>query len=673
MTVPDRSETDPSGADDPDAQSFEALLSRGGPIAASDPRRAVALYRDWLERNASHPQAFVADYNLALVAHSIGETAVAVEALERVIAAAPDFHRAHVALGSILEAAGVADRAVLAWATLSQRLSHVTRDALSTRAFLHKQIGRVFHAAGVPEVASDQLGRSLALDPSQRDVLQHVVNLRLAALRSPPLEALPDLPVADQIRSLSPLIVASIVDDPVLQLACAWKQASVEVGRPERFRTTTQWDRGLADPPRLKVGYLSSDLREHAVGYLIAELFALHDRARVEPIVYAAGPPSHDAIATRIRGTVDDWVEIGGLSDADAADRIERDGIHILVDLNGHTKDARIGVLAMRPAPIIVNWLGFPGSMGTPFHDYIIADPVIVPPEAEIHYSETVVRLPCYQPNDRQRPGPAAVPSRSEAGLPDGAVVFCNFNGIHKFTPPVLARWATILREVPGSILWLMRPSQAGIDGLHAIFAAHGVAPSRIVFADRRPIAEHLARLPLADVCLDTFPYGAHTTASDALWCGVPLVTMPGRSFASRVGASLARAAGTEDTVCADPAAYVACAVALGRDPARREALRARLRADRDGCLLFDTPRLVRALEDLFVGMWADVRAGRRRRPDLTNMDAYLAIGASLDPTRDWEPAAALHEAYRRRLAAMHAWSPLPPDTRLWPAGAAEP
>jgi predicted O-linked N-acetylglucosamine transferase (SPINDLY family) len=308
--------------------------------------------------------------------------------------------------------------------------------------------------------------------------------------------------------------------------------------------------------------------------------------------------------------------------------------------------------------------------MGSPFHHYIIADATIIPPDHERFHSERVARLACYQPNDRARPtGDDRTHTRAQHGLPEDATVFCSFNGTQKITPFVFARWMAILRGAPGSVLWLLKSCDEVEARLRAQAAAAGVAPERIVFAPILGNRAHLARYALADLFLDTLPYGAHTTASDALWMGVPVLTVPGRSFAARVCASLVQAAGLPDFVCASAEEYVARAIAFGRDRAALAPARARLLEGRDTALLFDTPRLVRDLEALFRGMWEDFAQGRLPQPDLTNLDTYLGLGAAMD--HDGVEAsfdAALDQRWRDAVARRHAYAPLPPDTRYHPA-----
>ena len=334
--------------------------------------------------------------------------------------------------------------------------------------------------------------------------------------------------------------------------------------------------------------------------------------------------------------------------------------------MNGHTRDARTGVFARRPAPILVNWLGYPGTMGTPYHHYIVADDWIIPAGSEKFYSEKVVRLPCYQPNDRKREV-ASTPTRQEAGLPDGVFVYCCFNGAHKISRFTFERWLDVLKRVPDSVLWLLDSSAETKTRLVAYAEKHGVAASRLIFAPKLKNANHLARYPLADLFLDTAPYGAHTTASDALWMGVPVLTLSGRSFASRVCGSLVRAAGLPDLVFSDPLDFVERAVALGRNRKAVQTYKDKLKAGRDRCTLFDTKMLVERLEDLYRGMCNDYRKGNLPRPELGNLENYLEAGIEHDHEAQELLAMADYEGfYKAKLARRHLSRPMKADSRLW-------
>jgi predicted O-linked N-acetylglucosamine transferase (SPINDLY family) len=435
----------------------------------------------------------------------------------------------------------------------------------------------------------------------------------------------------------------------------------------------TSWPGATTKSSRLKVGYLSSDLREHAVGYLMTEVFALHDRTVVDAHAYYCGPATNDPLHEHFKSTAEHWIDISQLDDATAAQRMVADGIQILVDLNGYTREARLKLVAMRPAPIIVNWLGFPGTMGSPYHQYLVADDWIIPPENELYYSERVVRLPCYQPSSRQRLVADRPTSRSGVGLPEQAMVYCCFNGTHKVNRFTLERWLMILGQVPGSVLWLLGSTDAANERLRDYAEQRGVVRDRLIFADKLANPFHLARYPLADLFLDTTPYGAHTTASDALWMGVPVLTWSGRSFASRVCGSLARAAGTPELVCASAQEYVERAVAFGNDRSALGPYRERLRAKRGSCMLFDMPLLVKELEGLYRQMWTDLEANALPQPELANLDVCLEVGSQVNHEAvEVQTLRDYHAWWRQMLAERHQFRPIDVARRLSQLGTLE-
>jgi predicted O-linked N-acetylglucosamine transferase (SPINDLY family) len=403
----------------------------------------------------------------------------------------------------------------------------------------------------------------------------------------------------------------------------------------------------------------------------MAQLFAEHDASAFEIFVYYCGIPCDgDPITERIRPNVAHWIDIRSMDDDAAARRIAEDEIDILVDVNGHTREARLGVFARRPAPIQVNWLGYPGTMGSPFHHYIIADDFIIPESDERHFSERVLRLPCYQPNDRLRVVHDTRPARADVGLPEDAFVFCCFNAAHKITRFTFERWLTILRDTPNSVLWLLDFHPETNARLRSYAEARGVAGDRLIFAPKIQNARHLARYPLADLFLDTLPYGAHTTASDALWMGVPVLTLAGRSFAARVCGSLVRAAGLPEMVCTAADAFVKQATLLaGAERARLATYRERLAANRDSCALFDISRLTRTLEALFQDMISAHSAGQTPQPNSASIAAYLDIGAAFDhDVAEIGLASDYYSHYRAALANHHRQRPLPADGILWNA-----
>ena len=362
---------------------------------------------------------------------------------------------------------------------------------------------------------------------------------------------------------------------------------------------------------RIRVGYLSADFRAHATSALVSEVFRLQDRSRFALFGYNIGRTDGSALGHGMAMAMDQMVELAFLDDREAAGRIAEDDIDILVDLKGFTTDSRPGILAYRPAPIQVNYLGYPGSMGTTYVDYILADAVVAPFAMQPFFDEAIVHLPhSYQPNDRRRPGADPHATRDAHGLPTTGFVFCCFNANYKLTPLVFGIWMRLLRDVPGSVLWLLQGNDLADLNLRAAAIGHGIDGDRLVFAPRAGYDHHLARLGLANLFLDTLPVNAHTTASEALWCGVPVLTCTGTHFTSRVAASLLTAVGLPELITASLADYEREALALACDPARLAGLRERLVANRDTAPLFDTPRYVKNYEAALERMMERREAG---------------------------------------------------------------
>jgi predicted O-linked N-acetylglucosamine transferase (SPINDLY family) len=354
---------------------------------------------------------------------------------------------------------------------------------------------------------------------------------------------------------------------------------------------------------RIRIGYFSADFQEHAAAYLLAEVLELHDRERFEVYAYSYGPDDGSRMRARLRSAVEHFVDVAWEADDSIVRRMQSDALDLLIDLKGHTIGDRLAVMARRPCSVQATWLGYPGTTGADFIDYLIADACIIPPGAESNYSERVVRLPhCYQPNDRKRP--IAEPlTRAQYGLPEEAIVFCCFNQAVKITPAVYARWMSLLRRVPRSVVWIAEDNRWATENLHAAARAQGVDPARVLFTPRMPFAQHLARYRVADIALDTFPYTSHTTASDALWLGCPLVGLSGETFASRVSASILGSCGLGDLVTQTLDDYETLAFRLATDAQFLQDVRERLKRARDSAPLFDSARFVRDLEALYIRM----------------------------------------------------------------------
>lgn len=365
---------------------------------------------------------------------------------------------------------------------------------------------------------------------------------------------------------------------------------------------------GQARPARLRIGYFSSDFHDHATAFLLAGMLELHDRQRFETVGYCLGsyPQGDDVMRQRVRAAFDRFEQVGLLDDAALVQRVREQGIHIAVDLKGHTTGSRMGLFARRLAPLQIHYLGYPGTLGMPGAiDYLLADGTVVPPHSQQHYSESIIALPdSYQVNDRQRRIDARVPDRAELGLPPDAFVFCCFNDTAKITREVFGVWMALLQRQPHSVLWLLAGHAQAEPQLREAAVAQGIAPQRLVFAPRVPLAQHLARHARADLFLDTWPCNAHTTASDALWAGLPVLTCAGETFASRVGASLLSACGLPQLVTHSPQDYLDQALELSSSPATLQSLRRQLQDTRLQVPLFDTERFTRHIEQAYDMAW---------------------------------------------------------------------
>lgn len=400
-------------------------------------------------------------------------------------------------------------------------------------------------------------------------------------------------------------------DDPADQMACV--RTHMKVRFPELPAPAWRGETQVHD--RIRVAYVSSDFRTHAASQLLAGLLEAHDRSRFEIHGYALPPQVDDDMRRRVAAACDRFTDVSAWSDEAIVAHMREAGVDIAVDLNGFTTFCRPGIFVRRCAPLQINYLGYPGAMGTLTADYILADSVVIPDAESVNYDEKIIRLPfAYQPNDNRRRIADERPTRAEVGLPERGFVFCSFNASYKITPPVFDVWADLLAAVPGSVLWLLGGDPVIEANLRAEAAHRGLDPNRLIFAPKRALPEHLARHRLADLFLDTLPVNAHTTASDALWAGLPLVTCAGRSFAARVAASLLRAVGLPELATSSLEAYRDLALALARDPDRLGALRDKLTANLATAPLFDTDRTRRQVEVAFEVAWRRRLAGLEPR-----------------------------------------------------------
>jgi len=400
-------------------------------------------------------------------------------------------------------------------------------------------------------------------------------------------------------------------------------------------------------PPheKIRIGYFSADFRHHAVSMLAAELFETHDRSRFEITAFAFGPPSEDAMRTRLSGAFDRFIEVQGRSDRQIALLARDFHIDITVDLGGFTRHCRPGIFALRAAPLQVSFLGYTGTMGAPYIDYLVADPTVVPEQSRQHYREKIIYLPdSFQVNGTQRGMGTRAFTRSELRLPSSGFVFCCFNNNYKIAPGTFDGWMRILSRVEDSVLWLLEDNPQTSRNLRQAAERRHVGAERLVFAPRMPLADHLARHRAANLFLDTLPFNAHTTASDALWAGLPVLTLLGESFAGRVAASLLTAIGLPELITKTAAEYESLAVDLAVHPERLDSLRERLVQNRTATPLFDTQRYTRHLEAAYAQIQARYQAGLP--PD------HIWVG---NVPMGTPPAA--HEAKPQRLSSLRSGS----------------
>jgi predicted O-linked N-acetylglucosamine transferase (SPINDLY family) len=573
---------------------FAQLLDTATQLeAAGQVHLAAVLYQTWLARNPS-PYAYAAHFNAALALANAGDLAAAELHYRKSIEIHPAFVQPRLNLGMLYERQGQAERALEEWRWVEQNVSAATPENAGFVVMALNHLGRVLESRKEMEQASACLTRSLAIDPLQPDALHHWVHLRQKQCLWPVYLELPGVTPQAMHDATSALAMLSVSDDPAAQLASAKRYVSKKVS-PDVTRLSGQQAYGHA---RLRIAYASSDFCLHPVSMLMAELFELHDRQRVELYGYCWSPEDGSAMRQRVIGAMDHFHRINGLSDAAAAQLMRAHEIDVLIDLQGQTAGARANMLAYRPAPIQITYLGLPATTGLPSIDYVIADRFLIPEEFASCYSEKPLYMPdIYQVSDRKRQlGP--IPSRSSCGLPESGFVFCSLNNNYKITPEVFAAWMRILQRTPDSVLWLLSDNRWAEANLRQQAATLGVAPERLVFAARVAPENYLARYACADLFLDTFPFNAGTTANDALWMGLPLLTLCGRSFAARMAGALLTAAGLPQLITHNLADYEEKAVALAQDAALCQTLREHLAETKKSSVLFNTPLFARNLED---------------------------------------------------------------------------
>jgi protein O-GlcNAc transferase len=582
----------------------EARNSRG--IALRDLRRPTEALADFDQALAIKPDYADALNNRGLALRDLQRPAEALASFESALAIRPGdadaFHNRGIALRDL-------GRAAEALASFDEALAIKPDncDFLCSRGVALRDLQR-------PAEALESFDKALTIKPDHRLAFGGIAEAALAACAWTRTATLADelkTRIAQPGSIISPFTLLGYGSDPLLQLECAKRSIRDKIPVPAQ----PLWNGAIYHHDKVRIAYLSADFRRHALSFLMAELFELHDRAHFEVLGISFGPDDQSGIRARVVRTFDQFHDVRSKSDLDVAKILNDLQVDIAIDLNGHTHGARSGILAHRPAPIQVSYLGYPGTMGADFIDYLIADKTVLPFDQQPFYTEKIVHLPdCYQVTDSRREIAARVPARREAGLPENGFVFCCFNNNSKITPPVFDVWMRLLGAVAGSVLWLVQDNSDAKENLRKEAAVRGIDPARLVFAGRQGPEEYLARYRLADLFVDTLPYNAHTTASDALWMGLPLLTCRGDSFVGRVATSLLYAAGLPELATHDLGEYEALALRLATDAPLLRGLRHRLAQNRATCPLFDTDRFRRHIESAYRTMWELQQCGESPR-----------------------------------------------------------
>jgi predicted O-linked N-acetylglucosamine transferase (SPINDLY family) len=555
---------------------------------------------------ASDPKQARSHVILGRALHALGRNDDALSSFDRAIALAPELAPAHANRADVLSKTG---RNAEALDSYDRALAFAPA---SVADWMNRGVALV--ALNRHDEAVSSFDRGLALDPDFAQADDFRAPLLLSKLRicdwtdlAAETEELLAMVRAEKPLGL-PYAIVAIPSSPAEQLQCARRYVQDQPAHPPL------WHGEVYAHDRLRVAYLSADFNEHPTAYLTAGLFECHDKSRFEITALSFGQNDHSPPRRRLEAAFEHFIDVHHNSDQEIAALMRRCEIDITVDLMGFTKDHRLGVLARRAAPVQVNYLGYPGTTGAPYMDYILADATVIPEDHDAFYAERVVRLPgTYQINDNRRAVNQRTPTRAECGLPQSGFVFCCFNNPQKIMPEIFDIWIRLLRATEGSVLWLFAGNAKAVANLRLEAQKRGVAPERLIFAPKASVADHLARHRLADLCLDSLPYNAHTTASDALWAGPPVLTCLGEAFAGRVAASLLKAIGLDELITHTLADYEALALRLARDPAHLAALKDTLKRNRDTYPLFDTQSATRHIEAAYLTM-AEI-AKRHEKP----------------------------------------------------------
>ena len=564
---------------------------------------AIALYSLWLEHSTS-PLAFVACFNLGATLSADNQLPQAELMYRKALAQNPDFIQAHLNLGTCFEQQGHKDEALKQWRTALEIKSIESPENRPLQLHALNNLGRLMEMEKNYLNALEMLKNSFAIDPTQKDVLLHLVHLNQKICSWPIYNPPEGITREEMIRGTSPLAMVAAFDDPALQLSVAKRfieykySPGTELLAPE----------GGYKHDKIRVGYLSSDFCLHAVSLLTVQLFELHNREQFDVYGFCWSREDGTALQQRVISAMDNFVRIGDMNDKEAAEYIRSNEIDILIDLQGLTSGARPLILSYRPAPVQITYLGFTGTTALPWIDYVIADKYLIPDTLAPYFTEKPLYMPdCFQVSDTKREiGPK--PTRAENNLPEDAFVFCAFNNNYKFTPELFTVWMRILNRVPGSVLWLLADNEWARENMCKAAKKHGVKGNRLVFATRAAPPNYLARYQIADLFLDTFPFNGGTTANDALWMELPLLTCSGKTFASRMAGSLLMNLGLPELITTNFKEYEEKAVKYAKSRGALAAVRDKLRKNKLTSPVFDMPQVTRNLEAVLVKSLDDCR-----------------------------------------------------------------
>lgn len=578
---------------------MDAYINKGNALLKSSRGdEAITCYDKVLSVNPSHADAY---NNRGNAFNDLKQFHQAVSDYERAISLRPNYAEAFNNYGGVLMSLSRADEALKAY----ERAIQIKPDFLLG----YLNFGDALRSVGLYEDAIRSYEGALGVKPDGLFIKSILLHTRMlvcdwSSFHENIQELTSELKYAEKPVLMFPLL--ALIDDPALhkKLACL----TAETYRPSvsRLGDIQKYENRL----KIKIGYYSADFHNHATSYLMEELFKVHDRNRFEIVAFSFGPNLQDDMRARLESIFDVFVDVRDKSDLEIASYSRELNVDIAVDLKGYTKDSRTGIFANRCAPLQVNYLGYPGTMGAEYVDYVIADKVLIGSDELNDYTEKVVRLPgSYQVNNGNRAMSAHSFTRLEVGLPENGFVFCCFNNNYKILPDTFDAWMRILSAVNGSVLWLYEDNALAAVNLRKEAQARGIHPDRLVFAKFMPLVEHLARLPLADLFIDTLPYNAHTTASDALWAGLPVLTLKGRSFAARVASSLLTAVHLPELIAGSCADFEAKAIELATDASKLASIRVKLNQNREVAPLFDTNRFAKELESAYTTMYERYQA----------------------------------------------------------------